>query len=138
MKRAFVISLGVLMLCASGAFAADPLKATIPFPFYAGNQQLPAGEYVFRGGLTRGLDSNLVVQKRDGSDSYFVAAIPDGGKLQSPDYRVTFKKYGDTYFLSRITNGMSEIKVLKSRSEKKMASLQGKKAPVVASLRLEK
>jgi hypothetical protein len=61
-------------------------------------------------------------------------SIPGEKMYMGNDYRLTFTKYGDTYFISKVQAGVAEATMRKSRAERKMAALQGTKVPVVASL----
>ena len=53
------------------------LKANIDFPFYFGNQQLPAGEYVFdMGALQGGTASSVLLRKQDGTAVALIFTMP--------------------------------------------------------------
>jgi hypothetical protein len=74
------------------------LKASIPFSFYAGGQDFPAGEYTVR----RGPFSNAMIQLSDlAGHTLNVLAIP---AVREPEHgaKLIFNKYGDEYFLSEV------------------------------------
>lgn len=79
------------------------LKANIPFEFRAGQTVMPAGEYIIKeDGLL------LVVREARGKSICTLMSIAaDAHKTGSA--RVTFHRYGDTYFLNSIWDGQSEV-----------------------------
>lgn len=137
MKRLlFAVFAGILIVgsVAVASAAAPSVRANIPFAFHAGDALLPAGEYIITVGGHPTLGYTIVMQARDGCETYFVPFIPGETMYKDNSYRLTFTKYGDAYFMSKVQVGATEVKTFKSRAEKKMASLQGKKLPVVASM----
>jgi len=99
-------------MCFAGA-GGPRLKANIPFAFQAGEVALPAGEYIFEFG------ANMIIQKSDGSDSYFLNVV--SGEARTGNLSISFNRYGDMYYLSGARNGVSVATVLKTRAEKEMA-----------------
>src|ERR1700682_3220570 len=71
-----------------------------PFAFYAGNAKLPAGSYT----VTQPDDNAelLLIESADGSHSVFVDYVPDGSDTPPSKTEITFNKYANTEFLSRI------------------------------------
>jgi len=139
MKRSALISLFALSMMvlglSVGAWASDtPVRANIPFAFYAGEQLLPAGEYEFQMAPALGRSSNLLVRAQHGKKMFFVPiSIGDSGRNGHPDYLVTFARYGDDYFLSRVQNGVLEIQLSRSASHEKLALKASQQLPVATA-----
>jgi hypothetical protein len=98
-----LIPMGLLSL-----FSVIPLAAqtengidfTAPFPFYAGDVKLPAGDY-----KVVQLDENadiLRIENIDDLHSVFVDFTPTESALPYRNSAATFHKYGDTDYLDRI------------------------------------
>jgi len=88
----------------ANAQAAGEIRLKVPFDFYAGTQQLPAGEYTFRRDSMTG-DTVLRVENRHSSASARVVTA----RVQSPTSperaQVIFQKYDDQYFLTQVWTG---------------------------------
>ncbi len=89
-------------------FSVMPLTAqmdngvnfTAPFPFYAGNTQLPAGSYKV---TETEMDSKVLeIQSSDGKRAAFIDIIPTETVMPHPHTDVTFNKVGDTEHLDQI------------------------------------
>ena len=98
-----LIKMGLLSLLSVmplGAQIDNGVDFTAPFPFYAGDVKLPAGDYkVVR------LDENanvLQVENRDDLQSVLVDFTPTESALPHRNSAVTFNKYGDTDYLDRV------------------------------------
>lgn len=100
-----------LVSCALAIGAATPsfaqsgalAKADIPFAFQVGNKILPAGTYLFsRDG------ANIMILRGTEKDTQIASMVlPDTG-LNAPKVgRVTFTKYGDRYFLHKVSTAGS-------------------------------
>ena len=120
---------GLLLL-----FSAIPMMAQIPqrvtfeapFAFYAGNARMPAGSYTVT--QPDSMDNLLVIESADGSHSAFLEV--DAISPQEPSRRdrsrrteVTFKKYGTTEFLNRVSVQGEDIqfKVSPTKAERNAA-----------------
>jgi hypothetical protein len=112
--RAFAI-LGLLLTLAAASQTASAqgarrLVVNVPFDFVAGRELLPAGRYT----ITRaGRDSGraLLIRGEDGRNSVTVLtnAAEAGGELP----QVSFKRYGERYFLARVwTPGVEAARAL--------------------------
>jgi len=121
MKKRLIHTSTLILLAAASAFAEQPIKAQIPFPFHVGGSVLPSGSYTVDSGVARDV---LRFRSADGKSSVMIlshtvqsAAIPDKPKL-------VFNRYGDEYFLCQVwagdDNGGHELP--KSRLEKEIAS----------------
>ena len=112
-----------------GALAATPLFAQIPngltfttsFPFYVGNQYMPAGSYK----ITQPLANSELLLVRDAAytRSAYIGYIPTETLTPVNQSKVIFREYGDVAFLASltVTGDTSGIEVLPSRQEKQIA-----------------
>jgi hypothetical protein len=98
------------------------LKADIPFQFYAGTAELPAGEYVLRM-----LDnSNLKIMEissADGSTSALFQVADTRANSAPHTGELIFNKYGDLYFLTSVFDlgNPDGSEVPKSQYEKRVS-----------------
>src|SRR4026208_436988 len=119
MKKVLVCSAMALLLVGV-AYALDsyPLTAEIPFPFYVGDAQMPAGEYLIEVPVQRIL---RVMSRGEQRSSACIVAFgisinttPETGKL-------VFTKYEDgNYFLSAIwaPSNSTGLQTMKSKRER--------------------
>ena len=125
MKRQIVSVIGVLGLLLVAACAnAQTLnvKATVPFNFMVGNASLPAGDYGIQSALS-GDSKALAIRNENAGGAMIVLSSAAVSAQASPDTRLVFHRYGDSYFLSQIwTAGSSSGKEIGvSQREKEMA-----------------
>jgi hypothetical protein len=98
------------------------LKANIPFQFYAGSANLPAGEYV-----VRMMDnSNLKIMEISSADGATTALfqVRDTRANSAPRQgELIFNKYGDLYFLTSVFDqgDPDGSEVPKSKYEKRIS-----------------
>ena len=125
MKTFQKLSVLMSMLCLLSAIPAmaqieNRLTFQAPFAFYAGNAKLPAGSYT----VTQPDDNAelLLIESADGSHSVFVEYVADGSDTAPAKTEVTFNKYANTEFLSRISvEGQASMQVLASKAEQNAA-----------------
>jgi hypothetical protein len=103
-KNLVVLSLvAAFTLIASFGFAGSraAMRITVPFDFYAGNQQLPAGEYTFEmaSGLTQ-TGSLVTIRTQKGVGMCMLVTHPGKDAIDS---KLLFNKYGDNHFLSSVS-----------------------------------
>ena len=93
---------------------------TTTFPFYAGNAKMPAGEYKVLQTSNTGV---LSLESTSGSHSAFVEVRSTRVDQAHAQPVVTFKKYGDIYFLRRFWVGgqRSGMRVFPSKFEQTQA-----------------
>ncbi len=131
MKRVVTVLtfIGLIMGIGIAAVAAsDPVaRVRIPFAFHAGEQVMPAGEYWIgmpqSGSLARG--AMLKIASLDGSLCQNLLSRPEAGSVADSDWRVTFSKVGDQYFLAGMRNSETGAQLAKSRAEKLFAREYG-------------
>jgi hypothetical protein len=91
-------------------------KASIPFAFYAGKKEMPAGTYTMR---VDDDDRQLLLQNADGSAATFLVALPgDTSQPLNPGFH--FDKVGDAYFLRAATDSDQDFYLSKTKLEKQM------------------
>jgi hypothetical protein len=107
MKKFMMVaaSLAALLVLAVAAPAQSgiTLRANVPFDFFVGNGVLPAGEYIFEMrpiGAASATATSLAVRSQDGSEEVRIGAMP--GFTDIGTSRLSFTRYGDRYFLSRV------------------------------------
>lgn len=99
----------------------SPIKVNVPFAFTVGDKAMPAGEYRVAD-LSRAQSVQVIAQS-DGDASIMVMtnAVENAGKEPTP--RLTFRRYGNRYFLTGIWTGDTQGRQLvKSRGENELAS----------------
>jgi hypothetical protein len=127
--RTFAAALGLLMLLAAFTVAhaqtARRAVVEVPFDFYAGQRQMPAGRYTVRPVSQDGAKL-LLIQSEDGRTAATVATNTDSGKAPADGASLTFRQYGDRYFLARvfITSAAPGRELPTSKAEKKLRDEQ--------------
>ncbi|HKQ75572.1 MAG TPA: hypothetical protein VJ810_17880 [Blastocatellia bacterium] len=127
-KRSFqVLAVSALVLYAltAGASAQSLVaakKVKVDFDFYAGKKLMPAGEYEFT--LTPNHQTHKLVHIRrtDGDANAIVTSVPGSNLKGLQPGAIVFNKYGDQYYLARVTLGDSGYvhNVVKSKGERKL------------------
>jgi hypothetical protein len=87
------------------AFAASAQAQTalnyktfaVPFSFKVGNKVLPAGEYKITAD-----NQSIRVQKTDGKETAVTLTQRTRGTNNDNDSKLTFRRYGDQYYLSQV------------------------------------
>jgi len=135
MKRMLLLLTSALALLVftfgASASPAIRLKAHIPFAFYVGSEELPAGEYIFS---LRELAphsasaSSLAVLRKDGTMVTWLPTLP-GSDCRTMEDRLQFNKYGNKYFLSKVENWGSQANLRVTGAERELRakgnSIQG-------------
>lgn len=102
--KATILRLTVMMALAL-AFAAAAQAQTalnhktfaVPFSFKVGNKVLPAGEYKITA------DNQIIrVQKTDGKENAVTLTQRTRGTNNDHNAKLTFRRYGDQYYLSQV------------------------------------
>jgi hypothetical protein len=109
-----------------GALAATPLYAQIPngltfttsFPFYVGNQYMPAGSYRVTEPLAN--SDQLLVRDADSTHAAFIRYNPTETLTPVNQGMASFREYGDVAFLASltVTGDTSGMEVLPGKREK--------------------
>jgi hypothetical protein len=103
-KNLVVLSLvAAFTLMASFGFAGSgaAMRITVPFDFYAGSEQLPAGEYTFEmaSGITQ-TGSLVTIRTQKGAGMCMLVTHPGQNAVDS---KLRFNKYGDKHFLTSVS-----------------------------------
>jgi hypothetical protein len=108
-------------------------QADIPFEFLAGNTTVAPGQYVIASQT-----GSPTVHLR-GSKSYYLLSNPSQYDATSQEAKLVFHRYGDQYFLSRISTASEGRDIPPSRVEReltKTAAAAGQKpAEIVVAMR---
>ena len=123
-------------IVASGTAAAR-LHANVPFAFYAGNELLPAGDYVFEISAiasTEASGSAVFVRNDTGSIAAWLLAMP--GQAPAPTNTILqFSRYGEKYFLSSVQalGYQASLKATKAEKEMRAQNRQKREMTVVSA-----
>ena len=115
-----LVALILSMALAVSAAGENGVRLRIPFPFYAGDQLMPAGNYTLEmpriGGFEAG--SVLRIVSADGTVCQHLLSQRTSGNTIDTDFHVQFTKYGERYFLAKVRNLELGAQLIKSRTEK--------------------
>jgi hypothetical protein len=131
--RNFVLLVVFAMAVTGLSLAQDAtyrVTANIPFDFYAGEQQVPAGTYLFTVSLG---DHSVILRNHDTGRSYIVLARPGEGEGIG-EAVVEFDVFGDSHLLADVKTAGTGVSFAESKSRLQMAKRGGSVA-IVAALR---
>jgi hypothetical protein len=120
-----VVKMGLLSLLSALPLAAQVdygVVFTAPFPFYAGNVELPAGSYKL---TPLNINTHVLLLRNSArTHGVFVNYTPTSSVDPSRESDVTFDKYGDTGYLRALSvSGETDgIEFDRSKAEKKAAA----------------
>jgi hypothetical protein len=119
------VKMGLLSLLSVMPLAAqidNGVAFTAPFPFYAGNVELPAGSYMLTH-LNLDAEAQLLRNSAD-TDGVFLYFIPTSSVNPSRESYVTFDKIGDARYLRAVSvaGETDGIEFSRSKAEKKAAT----------------
>ena len=126
-----LVTLGLsAVLSPVALLAQDRMNATIPFDFTIGSKSFPAGDYAVK----RMNDHTLMIQSRKDGTGVFAPVLPADTIKKDGSPVLLFNKYGDSYFLTRVSGDDRGWKLYPSRKEKEiMAKTSSPKPAVVAA-----
>ena len=104
MKSARTLITIALLVTAVSLFAQTTpsqrlMTINVPFSFAAGDQSLPAGEYLV---LTVTPERSIRIASTDGKHTAVVNTLPNYASAPSANSRLVFHRYGDEYFLTQV------------------------------------
>ena len=119
MTRAIRVLIASLFLgTALLAGAQDVVRVQVPFDFHVNGQTLPAGTYTVR----RVYDhDNVLLRISGGHDAASATFLTNLADSAHPGAALAFRRYGDAYFLSGITNESGKFSVQRSKEERLLA-----------------
>ena len=130
MKSARTLITIALLFTAVSLFAQTTpsqrlMTVNVPFSFAAGDQFLPAGEYLV---LTVTPERSIRIVSIDGKHSAVVNTLPNYASQPSENSRLVFHRYGDDYYLVQVwTAGQNVARnPLSSKQAMQIASSGGK------------
>ncbi len=112
---------GLFVLGVAQAYSKVTLRVEVPFRFYVDNKEMPAGQYL----VTRaGQGQAMVIKQLDGPEFVYAIARPSDQIPAAEGSSLTFHKYGNSYFLSKVSSGDSQVSgsLGQSKREKMMAN----------------
>ena len=121
-----LLAIGLAFLGVSAAHAEADLveTANIPFDFYAGNQQMPAGTYTIK----LDIQNDIITLNDNSGHTAFVMGVPagDDGDYQS---ELLFNHSGDSYFLREVKNDVLDMDFPATKAQ--AASVESAQVPLV-------
>jgi len=118
----------VLTVALFGVALASPLaaqtsvlKAAVPFEFSFAGKTMPAGEYLIQADSSSGV---LTLKSYDANASAVSLGVPVSGRtVWTAESKITFNRYGGTYFLASAVNGSTGagIQIPMTRTERELA-----------------
>ena len=98
---ALMVLVGSLTASAKAqSLSSGTLVANIPFKFSAGNQTMPAGEYIVRCVNPASDQTVLQIASKDGRNSVMLQMSATRGKA-GETAKLVFHRYGDRYFFAQ-------------------------------------
>ncbi|HXZ79215.1 MAG TPA: hypothetical protein VEG30_04740 [Terriglobales bacterium] len=123
-----MFTLGVLTLLAASGYAEDRMVANVPFDFTAEGHEFAAGRYY----ISQMSDGSKVLAIRNdaNNDTIFVHTFSGDS---SGETKLSFNRYGETYFLESVSTRDAGYELGRSQAEKKLrASTKGTETIVAA------
>jgi len=116
-----IIVLTISSVTAIHAQSATTAKAHIPFDFSVRNQTIAAGDHV----INRLGDSGAVwsLRSSDNRQSVIFLGMSAESKSTSGNGKLTFRRYGNKYFLASIETSAYKIGLRKSRTERSLEKM---------------
>jgi hypothetical protein len=130
MKKQFV-KLTLVTVLATLAFASmavataaardfEQYTVRLDFAFKVGEQRLPAGNYTFRVFDGDHSKRTVLVRNQETKQQAFLSVMPVR-RADVNDAPLTFSKYGEEHYLTRVGMGDFSYQAIKSSSERKLA-----------------
>ena len=145
MKRISVpmIIVAALLLSATCLMASPTtrMRANVPFAFYVGEEQLPAGSYVFEMRAIRfgsSSSSAVAVYRQDGSLAVLISTMPSGWEYKRmTDGHLHFMRYSNSYFLNKVEGPDSGASLITTKAERELRAQNnsGSETVIVAQRR---
>ena len=147
MKRHVILGIAIMMFVAVAASTAEAqvsgaqrMRARIPFAFYVGAKNLPAGEYNIT--VLNPTSDRKVLQIR--STDGRLSAIIQTNERNAPtpeEAKLVFNRYGDRYFFAQAQMGgdsvtLAAVKSSAERNTEQIIASKAKKATVTINAAL--
>jgi len=129
-----LVTLGLsAVLSPVALLAQSQINATIPFDFTVGAKSLPAGDYTVK----QVSEYVLLIQSIKDGTGVMTMTLPSE-KTHKPDGTpvLVFNRYGDSYFLSKVSGDDKGWKLHTSAAEKEMVAKVPQPKPVIVAAAL--
>ena len=112
--------LGSILLLMATMASAQTVHVTVPFPFVAGSENLPAGDYTIELNLGK---SVMFLRSEDRSGNSVAMSANNSDWARTPDktYAI-FQRYGVHYFLAEVWNQGAGQTLIPGKLERELAS----------------
>ncbi len=108
-------------------------RATVPFAFDCAGHHFPAGTY------TISMLDNAIVSlsnlAKSSNDLVQIESISNADSVQAPG-RMTFRKYGNTYFLAEYSTRGTNVALVESNRERSLAREYASRGTAPASVQV--
>lgn len=123
-KTSIVVAALLLSATCLLAGPTTKIRANVPFDFYVGEEQLPAGNYVFEMraiGFGSSSSSAVAVYRQDGTLAVTLSTIPSGWEYRRmADGHLHFSRYTNTYFLNKVEGPSSGASLITTKVEREL------------------
>jgi hypothetical protein len=131
--RNLVVTLGLSAAFGPAALMAQgEIRGTIPFDFTVGGKTFAAGAYTFQ----QVKDTLFTIRSRDGHVGILTLTLPASESTRNGMAVLTFKRYGDNYFLSQVSDGARCWELHQSSAEKLLIAKSKTPQPVSVAVAL--
>lgn len=121
MKMAFLMMLATLALSLNvSAQGFEKHTMRLDFDFMVGDQRLPAGEYTVQPFQNDNQRRFVLVQNKQTGAHALLSALP-AIRADKEDAPLTFSKYGEQRYLTRVSLGDFTYVAIKNSTERKLA-----------------
>ncbi|HMK30178.1 MAG TPA: hypothetical protein VK473_10875 [Terriglobales bacterium] len=124
-----LFAMGLLMLLAAGAFAQDRVIANVPFSFTANNHEFTGGTY----SISHLADDLKILAIRNNASNETILVHTFAGD-PTGDAKLTFHRYGETYFLVSVSTPDAVHELARSKAENRLRAANPGAETVVAAL----
>jgi hypothetical protein len=128
-----LVTLGLSALLSPVALLAQShINATIPFDFTVGSKSFPAGDY----SVKQVSENVLLIQSITDGTGVMTMVLPSETTKKAGTPVLTFNRYGDSYFLSKVSGDDRGWKLHPSAVEKEMVAKVPTPKPVIVAAAL--
>ena len=101
-KRKVLLAVAALLIAAGSAYGQSIVAVTVPFSFFAGSRNLPAGDYTIELNHEKSI-MTVRSNGRSGNINTVVMLASSGQQSTKPDQSYAlFNRYGSQYFLTQV------------------------------------
>ncbi|CAN5571126.1 hypothetical protein BH10ACI2_BH10ACI2_11310 [soil metagenome] len=128
------IAIFTLSLAAISANAQSGTKYTVnvPFDFSVGEKWFERGDYLVQTAIPASDSTAFIIAQKDGPKSRIAMGTRLSSNSMQTMARLSFNRYGDQYFLSRIETPVMSSALMKSKDERRLVKTVGVKTDSLA------